>query len=1474
MLSDDDAVESEAEPSEQGSDEGDLYDGYTEGDSSEASATGKKTVSTRQEKRLSKVGCRSAKNLPLTSGEVLGDLPLPLEAKLLDCLPRVLVEGKQSVVCWKHNTADGCDQPFCSCSHVLLPPGSFPASWHLLFLTRRGHHSFNGSLDKERILNLLTEEQLLVATGHTGEALDKLLFYALANSLGALVHPTNEPMEYNPIQLGESNLNRTVLWDPALAPFPLGTPSNMEAELVSRIMVGCEDAVFSGLAYDVGQIICTPSGKVLDNMCQLKAVASVLPTKPLVQLDFQLALEMYESLGRIEVHDIPSDSRLALLYVMCSRAALKGFPDSLWTLADCPLTSGCHVCSICLDAGPISYKLNLVDAKVGRFGEFDYNPGNWEHLLTRSFSEEAIRKPVVFVINSASGDSTSATRHAEGLALNKCSSLLQVVKKLAHFAATGRGKVILSERNCPAKLARKTGDLSFAREDLYRAKMEISRICCLLIRSLPKDSLGHHSLEQYTQECSAGAASPSISPSSIAAPPPFEEAAADVLPSIEHAVQQLRLDAAAHKEGFSGRSARAAFDTATPRKPLISSSAPQDSSSEDNAAISGDFQGWSVQDWKVWHDSLGLKPQRTSQEFAAVYTKHYLPMLEQEDVAHVGSSARAVLFCSQYLNRWLWVAVSKWNVPESDAVQQIVAALRLEEFGSDRQSLGPSPDLIHETFKGALSHGHLKLVNELVRSGGDPICLDLLEGRGTFNHNICESPEVLKKMLEDKVTELKALCGIVFDTRHRQVKKILLKAGVHVSSTVLAPKMAPHGGQVQKNGEDVYRMCTDCTGGPFAPNLTIHSGDHTRQKTTTTSSVSLKLIMEEQRHPDHPVRLVKDDICHAFRQVANVLRRVSKFATHAGPFVMLHLTMIFGSGSSPGLFEPLGDAVMKGLAFAPRSHLATLDLLNSIGETIKLPESWRKLSSAGELHPQVCRFVDDVLSIIAMMGTRCADHLKRLRGLIVSLLGPGGLNLTKQGEEGLPSNFKHTFGVVVDCVRRLMIAPWSKIVKLTNLARPYVNDPLHKLTLNEVEKIRGVAQHVFLCAPGLGRMLLPRLDAALSHAHKLHPGEKHPPPHCKPSPCLVGETPKEGHDRLRKVLNFVLRLALIDRGKLLQSSFEAMLPREIRTTWPGVETPDNLIHFLMDASKDALFLIDLRTGRYIQTDLTPSEKERFNAWEQGTAATTINHYELLSELFGLTLFGPFHAAAHATCIIDMINDNTAAENWTKKNRHRHAKVDQVLSIIGLSELLLKQTVVGSRVKTKENFADTGTRMITRSQDFKEGMAALEKKYGWTSQLCEIPDWLRTMGWDALSKDLPAKEWLAQASTFVQWLETEHPGLILQKCGVAGSLILEKLSQASSHEPLPNDLVADRDFPEPSISQVRRTTTAIVPPTSTQLYRSLDSFIKSFGPITGPQKFCIANDVNKDANPHQVIEAILQSQHEWYYDMVKVRNSSP
>jgi len=146
-----------------------------------------------------------------------------------------------------------------------------------------------------------------------------------------------------------------------------------------------------------------------------------------------------------------------------------------------------------------------------------------------------------------------------------------------------------------------------------------------------------------------------------------------------------------------------------------------------------------------------------------------------------------------------------------------------------------------------------------------------------------------------------------------------------------------------------------------------------------------------------------------------------------------------------------------------------------------------------------------------------------------------------------------------------------------------------------------------------------------------------------------------------------------------------------------------------------------------------------------------------------------------------------------------------------------------------------------------------------------------MGWDALSKDLPMKEWWVIAESFVSWLEVKHPNLILQHAGIAGSVILEELQNAVRLEPLPEDLLPDRDFPEPSVSDIRLASTQRVPPTSTQLYRSLDSYVRAFGTHTGHQKFCKATDAAGDSCPHLLIETLLQSQHQWFYNLVKVEN---
>ena len=202
-------------------------------------------------------------------------------------------------------------------------------------------------------------------------------------------------------------------------------------------------------------------------------------------------------------------------------------------------------------------------------------------------------------------------------------------------------------------------------------------------------------------------------------------------------------------------------------------------------------------------------------------------------------------------------------------------------------------------------------------------------------------------------------------------------------------------------------------------------------------------------------------------------------------------------------------------------------------------------------------------------------------------------------------------------------------------------------------------------------------------------------------------------------MSLVLRLAAIDKGKLFRISFEMALPPEIRRMWPGKESRASLARFLMDASGESLFLIDLETGRYIQMPFTAKEQRWFNAFDDGDDAVTINHRELLSEFFLVILLGP----AHAGKLLEFCNDNTPAENWTSRSRHRHSRVDEILSVLGFIELLLKQTMFGSRVPTKKNFADTGTRLDLHKA-FITQLADLEHKYGWKAQQVPIPNDVR------------------------------------------------------------------------------------------------------------------------------------------------------
>ena len=354
----------------------------------------------------------------------------------------------------------------------------------------------------------------------------------------------------------------------------------------------------------------------------------------------------------------------------------------------------------------------------------------------------------------------------------------------------------------------------------------------------------------------------------------------------------------------------------------------------------------------------------------------------------------------------------------------------------------------------------------------------------------------------------------------------------------------------------------------------------------------------------------------------------------------------------------------------------------------------------------------------------------------------------------------------------------------------------------------------------------------------------------------------------RRALNLLLRLSVLEKGKLLRMSFEMALDPDTRATWPGKEGPEAMVHFLMDASGTGLFLIDLATGRYIKLTFTQREQDLFNSFELGEDAVNINHRELLSELFGVLLLGPEHAGK----IINLVNDNTAAENWTCRSRHRHAKVDQVLSLLGLSETILKQTLIGSRVKTKENFADTGTREDLRAE-FEAGLAALEKKYGWKAKEVEVEPWLRNVGWDQVFTDLPDSDWFSQAVSYLDWLEAKHPGLILKQSGVHPRLIRSCLHKAMLGDPITEVPSPDGDFEPNQMSAARRETTRKVPATATQLQRKLEKLRSSLGEEKGNRAFCRSIGMSESLDPQQAIVEALQLSHQHFYELIRVSNTN-
>ena len=708
--------------------------------------------------------------------------------------------------------------------------------------------------------------------------------------------------------------------------------------------------------------------------------------------------------------------------------------------------------------------------------------------------------------------------------------------------------------------------------------------------------------------------------------------------------------------------------------------------------------------------------------------------------------------------------------------------------------------------------------------------------------------EVADIVVSDYLALVQAKRGLPFGLSNPKVKEILLQAGVRMCPLVPVKKNDPDGTWTGK-----WRCCHDATDGghTHAPNTGINSGFLSTQKCTNTQACARAVLTEEHKHRNSIILLSKTDLTKAFNRIANLEELIGMFASLLEEFEIcfLNLVMVFGAGSSPGLFDGVADAIIRTLMLLVRPE----PLLT------------------GELPAEVVRYVDDFLSVMAAFGYRVPTSQAMLHEVIQQLLGEDGINLEKRGIEGTPQVTKQCFGGCLNTVTRTVKMAMSKGVKAYNLVEAFLRKHEQTITVKTVQKFVGVCEVILLWAEPLKKIVCPRLYAILSRAALQFPNDRALPGNAVVAPMLKDEENEAAAwETLRFNLKLFFGLMSIDNGKMFQCSLEAALPRRQRRTYPGKEDRRWDISFVSDASGKSIFLIDLQTGRYILETLSEAEQKLFQvsvSTNKGSrkGATTINNTENLATLWAAVVLAPAYPGRMVTFYLD---NATAEAMQSGSSQEKVLKDEQISAVIGLIGICMQISFGADRVATKSNVAD----YFTRDELNGEATAyleRLEREIG--VKPVRIPlsgelQWLRDMGWTEEEWARKPKAWYEKALKAFDYIQDNFPQQLQEGCRVPPGHVRAKLLEALEGV----DCAAISDGlkvteSDGGISEVRRRLTEPARETHTKLLREIKSL--------GEEKWLSSRQAEARADPMQVLTNILEEQHKQDSSLLAVRNQS-
>ena len=395
------------------------------------------------------------------------------------------------------------------------------------------------------------------------------------------------------------------------------------------------------------------------------------------------------------------------------------------------------------------------------------------------------------------------------------------------------------------------------------------------------------------------------------------------------------------------------------------------------------------------------------------------------------------------------------------------------------------------------------------------------------NHDSVDGAKL--KILEDFVKQAVAKKALLFTAAKPQVMSVLLQGGVLLNPMGAVEKKWPTGHfQLDEAGNVKWRPIVDGTNAGHTAALNQHSYTTALpvQMTTTLTHMLRSVFRVEASYPSLPVRHLKYDVSDAFRILMWCLEDVGTYAHQYEGVVNVTLTLVFSGSLCPSLWE---------------SHSKAAEVLmehKGVGE-------WPSPA-------QLACVVDDFWLVFVLTTDSGADLCyDTLRQYICTACGPNAINELKHS---IAYSINNVFGTIIDTKLRSAGTLWSKVLKMCEGTKAFVNQEESTLLLKQVHSLSGLAQYVYKTKPQFLPIIQSRLSQCLSQASSVF------------SPALPYETASECWARLREGLHLTARLILRDRGALLTVPFEVALPMSARLTFPSRESVDAICSFSMDAS--------------------------------------------------------------------------------------------------------------------------------------------------------------------------------------------------------------------------------------------------------------------------------------------------------------------